>query len=55
MSPSIHNDTTYDKFSNTGYVVDVPSIAIKWEDYAIKDGGESLNIQHRRSIKQTLK
>ena len=35
-SPSIHNYTTYDNFSNTTYEVYVPPIENEWEYYAIK-------------------
>ena len=37
-SPSIHNYTTSDNFSNTRYEVYVPSIDNEWEDYAVKYG-----------------
>ena len=37
-SPSIHNDTNSDKFINTTYEVDLPSIDNEWEYYSIKYG-----------------
>ena len=37
-SPSIHNYTTYDNFSNNTYEVYVPPIENEWEYYAINYG-----------------
>ena len=54
-SLSIHNDTTYDKFSNNTYEVYLQSIENEWVYYAIIYGKESFNGQHNRSKKQTLK
>ena len=51
----IHNDTTYDNFSNTTYGVDVPQIENDYEYYARKFGEEYLNSNHNRSIKHTPK
>ena len=54
-SISIHTDTTSDSFSNTSYELDVTSTYNEWEYYERKYGGYSLNGQHNRSTKQTLK
>ena len=37
-SPSIHNETTSDNFSNTTYEVYVPSSDNEWKYYTRKDG-----------------
>ena len=54
-SPSIHNYTTSDNFSNTKYEVDVPLIYNEWEDYARKDEESYLNSNHNMSTKHTIK
>ena len=54
-SPSIQNDTTFDKFINTTYEVDVPVIDNEWKYYIIKYGKEFLNSLYNRSTKKTLK
>ena len=52
---SINNDTTSDNFINTTYEVYVLSIENDWEDYAIKYGKESLNINQKRYRKTDSK